>query len=124
MMRCCVLLTAVVALVNSAQAEAPPFRVGDLVILECLGDDAEKDGNRFLDGRTWEGTVGLAPKTRGRFTGTRWKLHRCGKRKIQLECLGAARGPRWLNGVTGEARVQLTDDNKLSGTFWKVMKVE
>ena len=50
MMRCCVLITAVVALANRAHAEAPPFKAGDLVILECLGDNAEKDGNRYLDG--------------------------------------------------------------------------
>jgi hypothetical protein len=172
MMRYCVLITAVVALANRAQAEAPPLKAGDLVILECLGDNAEKDGNRYLDGRTrdgtvglaaktgrrftgtkwkvvrldkgafgfecqgtvegdrWldgrtgDGTVGLAPKTGGRFTGTRWKLHDRGEGKIQLECLGEVEGPRWLNGVTGDATVQLTDDHKLSGTFWKVKKVE
>jgi hypothetical protein len=33
MMRCCVLITAVVALANRAQAGAPPFKAGDLVIL-------------------------------------------------------------------------------------------
>jgi hypothetical protein len=71
MMRCCVLITAVVALANRAHAEAPPFKAGDLVILECLGDNAEKDGTRYLDGRTGDGTVGLAAKTGGRFTGTK-----------------------------------------------------
>jgi hypothetical protein len=30
----------------------------------------------------------------------------------------------FLFGVTGDATVQLTDDNKRSGTFWKVKKVE
>ena len=50
MLRCCVLITAVVALANRALAETPPFKAGDLVILECLGDNAEKDGNRYLDG--------------------------------------------------------------------------
>jgi hypothetical protein len=172
MMRCCVLITAVVALASRAQAEPPPLRAGDLVILECLGDHATIDGNRYLDGRTadgtvglapktgrrftgtrwkvvkldqgafgfecqgnvegdrWldgrtgDGTVGLAPKTGGRFTGTMWKLHDRGEGQIQLECLGAAKGPRWLDGVTAEAAVRLTDDNNLSGTFWKVKKVE
>jgi hypothetical protein len=143
-----------------------------MVILECLGDNAETDGNRYLDGRTGEGMVGLAPKAGGRFTGTRWKvvkldrgafgfecqgnvegdrwldgrtrdgavglaaktggrftgtkwrLHDCGNGRIQLECLGTAEGPRWLDGVTGDATVRLTDDNQLSGTFWKVKKVE
>jgi hypothetical protein len=77
-----------------------------------------------LDGRTGDGTVGLAPKTGGRFTGTRWKLHDRGEGKIQLECLGEVEGPRWLDGVTGDATVRLTGDNKLSGTFWTVKKVE
>jgi hypothetical protein len=88
---------------------------------ECQGN---VEGNRWLDGRTGDGTVGLAPKTGGRFTGTKWKLHDRGEGKIQFECLGDVEGPRWLDGVTGDATVQLTDGNKLSGTFWKVMKVE
>jgi hypothetical protein len=50
MMGCYVLITAVVALANRAQAETPPFKAGDLLILECLGDNAEKDRNRYLDG--------------------------------------------------------------------------
>jgi hypothetical protein len=117
MVRCCVLITAVVALANRAQAQSPPPKAGDLVILECLGDNAETGGNRYLDGRTGDGTVGLAAKTGGRFTGTLWKLHHLGEGTIQLECLGDVDGPRWLDGVTGDATVRLTDDNRLSGTF-------
>jgi hypothetical protein len=171
-MRCCVLIAAVVALANGTKAAVPQFRAGDLVILECLGSNAEEDGNRYLDGRTrdgtvglapktggrftgtkwkmvrlekgafglecqgdvqgirWldgrtgEGSVGLAPKTGGRFTGTKWKLHDRGDGRIQLECLGEVEGARWLDGITGDATVQLTDNNELSGTFWKVTKVE
>jgi hypothetical protein len=74
MMRCCVLITAFAALVNTAQAQTPPLKAGGLVILECLGDNAEKDGNRYLDGRTGDGTVDLASKTGGGFTGTKWKV--------------------------------------------------
>jgi hypothetical protein len=88
---------------------------------ECQGNIK---GDRWLDGRTGDESVGLAPKTGGRFTGTRWKLHNRGDGKIQLECLGEIEGPRWLHGVTGDATVRLTDDNKTSGTFWKVKKVE
>lgn len=36
----------------------------------CLGDI---EGPRFLDGRTGDGTVGLAPSIDG-FSGTRWKV--------------------------------------------------
>jgi hypothetical protein len=88
---------------------------------ECQGD---VDGNRWLDGRTGEGTVGLAPKTGGEFTGTKWKLHDRGDGKIQLECLGDVEGPRWLEGVRGDATVKLTRDKERSGTQWEVKKVE
>ncbi|MBO3459871.1 hypothetical protein G7B40_030295 [Aetokthonos hydrillicola Thurmond2011] len=42
-----------------------------VVTLKCLGD---VEGPRFLDGRTREGSVGLAPGTDGVFTGTRWEM--------------------------------------------------
>ena len=169
----CALITSVVLFANVARSQAEsPLKPGDMVILECLGDNAEKDGKRYLngqtkegvvglaaetgrrfsgtkwkvvkldkggfgfecqgnlngdrwlDGRTGVGTVGLAPKTGGRFTGTNWKVHDRGDGTIQLECLGEMEGPRWLNGLTADAAAQLTDDHKLSGTFWKVRKAE
>jgi hypothetical protein len=43
---------------------------------------------------------------------------------LRLECLGDVEGPRWLDGVTGDATIQLTEDHKRSGTFWQVRKVE
>src|SRR5262245_17001858 len=94
MMRCCVLMTAVVALANRAQAQTPPLRAGDLVILECLGENAETDGNRYLDGRTREGTVGLAAKTGRGFTGTRWKVVKVDKGAFGFECQGNVKGNR------------------------------
>jgi hypothetical protein len=39
--------------------------------LECLG---HLEGPRFLDGRTHDGTVALAPHTNKPFTGTLWKV--------------------------------------------------
>jgi hypothetical protein len=46
--------------------------IGDIVALECLGDIP---GNRFLDGRTANGTVGLAPNRNiPPFSGTRWRV--------------------------------------------------
>src|SRR6516164_6442027 len=38
---------------------------------KCLGAGPEK--NRWLDGRTNEGTVGLVPITTWPYTGTRWR---------------------------------------------------
>jgi hypothetical protein len=170
-MRSFLLVGASVVSLAWAPARAEELKAGDLVIFECLGDYAEKDGtrflngrtvngavdlaartggeftgtkwkvvqldsgilgfecqgskpgNRWLDGRTHDATVGLAAKTGGKFTGTRWKVHDRGGR-IQLECQGDTEGPRWLDGVTGKAAVQLTRNNKRSGTFWKVKKIE
>jgi hypothetical protein len=39
--------------------------------LKCLGDI---DGPRWLDGRTADGTVGVAPTTEPPFTGTKWEV--------------------------------------------------
>ncbi|MER8188520.1 hypothetical protein [Kitasatospora sp. NPDC094015] len=41
------------------------------VVLTCLGN---VKGPRLLDGRTGNGTVGLAPTTEAPFTGTRWQV--------------------------------------------------
>ncbi len=43
----------------------------DVWILRCLG---VINGNRFLDFRSQDGSVGLAPFIDGPFTGTRWTL--------------------------------------------------
>ena len=46
-------------------------RVGQGFTLECLGS---APGPKFLDGRTGDGTVALAPSTAPPFTGTRWEV--------------------------------------------------
>ena len=122
MMRCCVLITAVVALANRAQAQAPPLKAGDLVILECLGENAETDGNRYLDGRTRDGTVGLAAKTGGRFTGTKWKVVKLDRGAFGFECQGNVEGNRWLDGRTGDGTVGLAPKTggRFTGTKWKL----
>jgi hypothetical protein len=43
----------------------------DLFTLECLGD---QPGNRFLDGNTQAGSVGLAPHTGPEIAGTLWRV--------------------------------------------------
>jgi hypothetical protein len=42
-----------------------------VVTLACRGDFHNRD-HIFLDGRTRDGSVGLAPSTNGGFTGTKW----------------------------------------------------
>jgi hypothetical protein len=43
----------------------------NIVALKCLGDI---EGPRWLDGRTANGTVGLASTTEPPFTGTKWEV--------------------------------------------------
>jgi hypothetical protein len=47
------------------------FAIGDIVSLICLGS---VPGARYLDGRTADGTVGLAPNADVPFTGARWQM--------------------------------------------------
>ena len=58
----------------AAPAKAPPLvgiKYNDIITLKCLG---EAPGPRYLDGRTQDGTVGLAPHTDPPYTGTRWSM--------------------------------------------------
>jgi hypothetical protein len=63
------------ALFCSTQLEAQVLRASDHVSLRCLGNIP---GPRYLDGRTANGTVGLAPNMSPEFTGTRWRVLRVG----------------------------------------------
>ena len=82
-----------------------------IVTIQCLGD---APGSKFLDGRTGDGTVGLAPDDGG--SGTRWRLPGNGV----LECLGDVPGPKFLDGRTGSGTVGLAPDNGFSGTRWQM----
>jgi hypothetical protein len=59
------------ALFCSTHLEAQALRAGQYVSLRCLGNIP---GPRYLDGRTANGTVGLAPNMTPEFTGTRWRV--------------------------------------------------
>jgi len=103
---------------------------GDYITLECLGD---KPGPRYLDGRTHNGTVGLAPHTNPPYTGTRWHLT-TNSRNVRnpnaaghfLECLGEESGPRWLDGRTdnGDAVLSPTRSAPYTGTRWWIAVVD
>jgi hypothetical protein len=116
----CALITSAVLLANGARSQAePPLKAGDVVILECL---SPREGNRYLDGRTGDGTVGLAPKTGGHFTGTTWKVVKLEKGELGLECQGDMDGNRWLDGRTGDGTVGLAPKSggEFTGTKWKL----
>jgi hypothetical protein len=92
---------------------------GNEVVLQCLGTTP---GNPWLDGRTGDGTAGLASRTDGGFTGTRWRVYDGGNGSIMLECLGTTPGNRWLDGRTGDGTAGLAPrtDGGFTGTRWRV----
>jgi hypothetical protein len=110
-------------LLSPAKSQAvvtPPFADRDHITLECKGT---VPGPRFLDGRTADGTVGLAPSRGVPFTGTKWELYTDSDRSISLKCLGTVPGNRYLDGRTADGTVGLApyaSYPSLSGTWWKV----
>jgi hypothetical protein len=110
------------ALFCSTHLEAQVLRAGHDVSLRCLGNIP---GPRYLDGRTADGTVGLAPNTSPEFTGTRWRVVRVGDGVVELKCLGNIEGPRWLDGRTADGTVGLAPNRArpFTGTRWQVIQV-
>src|SRR5687768_9819156 len=92
-----------------------------VVVLASLG---HVQGPRNLDGRTGDGSVGLAPHTGAPFSGTRWRRRTQGD-VWTLECLGDVPGPRFLDGRTDEGTVGLAPNVKapFTGTRWRARKV-
>ncbi len=93
---------------------------GEIVTLECR--DAQEGWDRFLDGRTGDGSVGLAPGTDPAHSGTRWLVTDGGAGAVFLQCLGTIDGPRFLNGLTELAKVSLAPSTNppFSGTRWQI----
>ena len=110
------------ALFCSTHLGAEVLKAGHVVSLRCLGDIP---GARYLDGRTANGTVGLASNLGPKFTGTKWLVVRAGQGVVALKCLGDIEGPRWLDGRTADGTVGLAPDtNKpFTGTRWQVLQV-
>jgi hypothetical protein len=63
--------------------------------LQCRGNI---DGPRWLDGRTADRTVALAPNRNAPFSGTRWEVIEIGP--DDLRCPGTIEGSRMLDGRT------------------------
>ena len=82
------------------------------------------EGPRWLDGRTKDGSVGLAPGTGGQFTGTRWVINPLDEGNhsiVGLKCLGTIEGPRWLDGRTKNGSVSLTTRTGPPSTKWLIV---
>jgi hypothetical protein len=105
-----------------AKAAAAGLPVGKTVFLRCLGT---VEGPRYLDGRTRDGSVGLAPHTRRPFSGTRWRVVNAGNGAVALECRGDVEGPRWLDGRTADGSVGLAPNRNrpFTGTRWEVLEI-
>lgn len=117
-------LTACAALIVlwGTSAHASPLRNGEVITLRTLG---HIDGPRWLDGRTGDGTVGLAWGTYWPYTGTQWRVYDFGGGVYAFETLGHIAGPRWLDGRTGDGSVGLAPGLywPYTGTFWRVREV-
>lgn len=90
------------------------------IALKCLGPI---EGPRWLDGRTKDGSVGLALGTGGQFTGTRWVINPLDEANhsiVGLKCLGTIEGPRWLDGRT-RGSVGLAPRTGSPSTKWLIM---
>jgi hypothetical protein len=110
------------ALFCSTNLGAQVLKPGHNVLLRCLGNIP---GWRYLDGRTADGTVGLASHLSPNFTGTKWRIVRAGPGVVALKCLGDIQGPRWLDGRTADGTVGLAPNRNepFTGTRWQVLQV-
>jgi hypothetical protein len=78
-------------------------------------------GIRYLDGRTLDGTVGLAGDTLPPFSGTLWRVEEISPGLVRLACQGGIqrREHVHLDGNTFNGAVRLApQDNPPSGTLW------
>jgi hypothetical protein len=109
-------------LVGGSTAWEVSYEEPDVVLLRCL---SQPDGPRWLDGRTLDGTVGLAPVTTGIYTGTRWQISCEISNAVALRCLGIRDGPRWLCGKPATNRLKLVYNDGLydTETMWQVVRV-
>jgi hypothetical protein len=109
-----------------AKSEIIGINHNDIITLKCLGD---LPGPRYLDGRTQNGTVGLAPNTNPPFTGTRWDFESIKVVPASgnaywydvLRCQGREPGPRYLDGRTQDGSVGLAPEvgKGYTGTHWE-----
>jgi hypothetical protein len=85
--------------------------------LQCRGNI---DGPRWLDGRTADRTVALAPNRNAPFSGTRWEVIEIGP--DDLRCPGTIEGSRMLDGRTQNGSVGLAPNTNapFTGTKWRV----
>jgi len=99
------------------------LKQGVQINLKCLGNTP---GPTYLDGRTANSTVGLAPKTAKPYSGTKWLVASMQGDLLRLQCKGSVPGNRWLDGRTGNGSVGLAPNTKepFTGTLWRVVYLD
>ena len=108
-----------------ARLSAEILKPGNSVAFRCLGN---RNGARWLDGRTQEGAVGLAPVLGRHYTGTKWAVVKAGEdtRIVHLKCLGLLNGNRFLDGRTQNGTVGLAPHTSgpFTGARWQVVEAD
>lgn len=101
---------------------------GTIISLECLAAISNPNF-KYLDGRTENNTVGLAPSFEGQFTGAKWRVDR--RQSITVEggiyytfyCLGTVPGFNYLDGRVVDGTVGLAPSygaGRYTGARWRV----
>src|SRR5271166_836854 len=108
-----------VSVLLPGNARAQDLQPGWVVVIRCLGNI---EGPRWLDGRTANGTVGLAPNLNLPYTSAKWQVTDAGEGAVAFRCLGNIEGPRWLDGRTADGTVGLAPNLNLpyTGARWQV----
>jgi len=90
----------------------------------CLG---HLEGNRWLNGRTVEGAVDLAPNTDLQYSGINWRVVKQMEGVFAFYCIGTIEtSTRWLNGKTADGGVDLAAEvsDAYSGCRWQLCHVK
>lgn len=99
-------------------------RHSDAISFRSLGAAVGPTTPVWLDGRTADGTVGLAPNFAPPFTGASWRLVPVEGRGFTMQTLGTIPGPTFLDGRTvgGTVALILSVDAAHSGAVWRIQR--
>lgn len=108
--------------------QGPPFTVEPDAVVTLRNLSTTSTGDlAFLDGRTLDHSVGLAPTSDPPFTGANWEMHQEGSvNQFSLRCLGLARtqveeGQNLWLCATSTTSVGLTNDANHWGRIWTIV---
>lgn len=124
LLQTCMVVVAMTAFPFEAAHADNAMRDGARLLLESLGTIP---GSRWLDGRTANGSVGLAPRFGEPFSGTVWEAHSIGPRVFELRNLGDIEGTRWLTCRADNGAVTLSASQSVAPpatTAWRLQEFD